>query len=108
MSEPDPPTRSSLTEQAAHLLFKHFKITVKDGRQLVGDLQCMDNYGNIILANTVEEALMERRGQAICEKRNMGLVLVPVEQRRSCQLQVMPMEDVAAIKDLLNVSTSTP
>lgn len=37
------------------------QITVKDGRELVGDLQCMDNYGNIILANTVEEALIERR-----------------------------------------------
>lgn len=37
------------------------QITVKDGRELVGELQCMDNYGNIILANTVEEALIERR-----------------------------------------------
>ena len=40
---------------------KRTQVTVKDGRELIGDFQCMDNYGNIILANTVEEAVIERR-----------------------------------------------
>ncbi|KAK9838398.1 hypothetical protein WJX84_003875 [Apatococcus fuscideae] len=102
----DSTARSHLAEEAAQLLFKRLKVTVKDGRELIGDFQCMDNYGNIILANTVEEAVIERRGQASREERNMGLVLIPIEQRQSCHLQVKPMEDVAATKALLRLEGS--
>ncbi len=85
MTTSDPLSRSPMAEQAAQLLFKRMKvqhcwrdmlvlswlsqlrtytsvqITVKDGRELIGDFQCMDNYGNVILANAVEEAVVERR-----------------------------------------------
>ena len=37
------------------------QVLIKDGRELVGDLQCLDPQGNLILGNTFEQVPVTRR-----------------------------------------------
>jgi len=60
-------------------------VTLHGGRVLLGDLQCLDKQGNLILGNTVEE-LAHVQGDS--SERAMGMVLVPQSQQRSIQLLV--------------------
>ena len=61
------------------------QITVLDGRVLVGDFICLDKQGNIILYNTVERLMRD----GILEEKSLGQVLVPAEQRKTCDVEVV-------------------
>lgn len=71
--------------QARKLLYKRFKVVVKDGRVLIGEFLCIDKQANLILGNTYQQVQGEK-------ERPIGQVLVPALQRKSCHVEVMPHE----------------
>ncbi|KAF4697269.1 hypothetical protein FOZ60_009892 [Perkinsus olseni] len=54
------------------LLHKPLRITLTDGRYIIGRLYCIDDKKNIILRNAVE-----RREKETTPLRNIGMVMVP-------------------------------
>lgn len=63
------------------------QVTLKGGRQLLGDFQCLDKQGNLILGNTVETVAASKAGGKP-EERGLGTVLVPRHQQDKVELQV--------------------
>ncbi|KAG7671822.1 hypothetical protein Ndes2526B_g07268 [Nannochloris sp. 'desiccata'] len=86
--QPSLDVRSPLTEAAAKLLYKRMRITVADGRILIGDFICLDKQGNIILDQTVEQ--YEVNGKV--EEKMLGQVLISKKQRVSCDVEVVAAE----------------
>lgn len=64
------------------------KVTVADGRVLVGDFICLDKQGNIILNNAVERYVADGKE----EEKLLGQVLVPATQRRSAAVEAVVAE----------------
>lgn len=85
------------------------QVVVKDGRELTGELLCLDKQGNLILGNTYEQ--VPRQGLAIAsasqlimqgscitfacqcsdkedKERPIGQVLVPAQHQKSCHVEV--------------------
>ena len=62
-------------------------MTLKDGRVLMGDFQCLDKQGNLILGNTFETVTTSSGKQ---EDRHMGVVLVPFHYQTNVELQARP------------------
>mmetsp|Transcript_27535 Transcript_27535/g.70124 ORF Transcript_27535/g.70124 Transcript_27535/m.70124 type:complete len:90 (+) Transcript_27535:133-402(+) len=75
------------------LLHRRFRVTLVSGRVLAGSFQCLDSQGNLILANTSELA-----AGGGGEERPMGMVLVPLAQRKQVELQVTTEEKLAMLK----------
>mmetsp|Transcript_18624 Transcript_18624/g.56228 ORF Transcript_18624/g.56228 Transcript_18624/m.56228 type:complete len:170 (-) Transcript_18624:883-1392(-) len=73
-------------QAAAELLGQRFRVEVVDGRVLEGDFSCLDTMGNLILSHACQTA--DSSG-ASCQQQ-MGLVLLPSEQRLSCSVFVPP------------------
>ncbi|KAK9805178.1 hypothetical protein WJX72_003803 [[Myrmecia] bisecta] len=92
-----------VVQQARKLLHKRLKVCVKDGRELIGEFQCLDKQGNLILGNTFQQIRDPNSlpGQPP-EERHMGQVLVPAAHRVSCEL-----EDQQAVADLRDAVTDT-
>ncbi|KAK9846489.1 hypothetical protein WJX81_005167 [Elliptochloris bilobata] len=75
------------------MLGQRLRVVVRDGRVLVGQLSCLDKQGNIILSHTVQvlagcSAGAEQKLKRHPEERLIGLVLVPPQQRVSCEVEV--------------------
>ncbi|PSC68263.1 LSM domain-containing 1 [Micractinium conductrix] len=90
--------RSPVAERAAALLHKRCRIHVRDGRVLVGDFNCLDRQGNIILANTHEVLTVAGRPH----EKLMGQVLVPAAHRVSIEFQAVNPSEHAALQQLLS------
>lgn len=89
---------SSLIQLAkATLLYKRFRVVLKDGRVLTGDFHCMDREGNVVLGNSYVHL---KGGQGTHEDRRMGLVLIPPSHRVSVEVEAMPRE-VESLQQLL-------
>ena len=69
------------------------QIGVKDGRTLVGNFNCIDKQGNIVLINTLECQGGEGEGEDLSQPRTLGLVLVPASHRVSCHVESTVAEE---------------
>lgn len=79
------PTLRAHLHRLARLL--PLQVTLVSGRVLLGDFACLDKQGNLILANT-SEAVPASSSGGKAEERVMGLVLVPIAQQQSVEVQV--------------------
>ena len=61
------------------------QVTLKDERVIIGEFQCLDTSGNLVLGNTYE-TVKTTSGKA--EERHMGTVLVPKHYQVEVALQV--------------------
>lgn len=84
--------------RASQLLNQRLKVITIDGRTLRGDLQCIDKQQNIILIQTVDCRRNARSGEY--EERSIGQVMVPPEQRVTCELEVS-MQQLQRFETLL-------
>mmetsp|Transcript_44083 Transcript_44083/g.140350 ORF Transcript_44083/g.140350 Transcript_44083/m.140350 type:complete len:115 (-) Transcript_44083:141-485(-) len=84
--------RSPKASKAATLLNRRMKIGIKDGRTLVGNFNCIDKQGNIVLINTLECGGGEGDGGS--PQRTLGLVLVPASHRVSCHVESTVAEEL--------------
>lgn len=62
------------------------QVVLVGGRVLLGDLQCLDKQGNLILGNTVEQLSHIQDSQG--NERTMGTVLVPKEHQQQVHVMV--------------------
>jgi small nuclear ribonucleoprotein (snRNP)-like protein len=76
------PRESKALSQLRSILNRTVRVTTPQGRTLTGELQCMDKQGNLVLGNVQEDL------GAKTEPRRMGIVLVPLSQQKSVELQV--------------------
>mmetsp|Transcript_24308 Transcript_24308/g.57944 ORF Transcript_24308/g.57944 Transcript_24308/m.57944 type:complete len:100 (+) Transcript_24308:120-419(+) len=77
-----------LLTKANQLLNQRFRVETVDGRTFVGEFTCMDKERNIILCQTLENSLNVHTGQQ--EERMIGQVMIPLKQRKSCEIEVLP------------------
>eukprot|EP00238_Polyblepharides_amylifera_P011706 CAMPEP_0196584302 /NCGR_PEP_ID=MMETSP1081-20130531/46580_1 /TAXON_ID=36882 /ORGANISM="Pyramimonas amylifera, Strain CCMP720" /LENGTH=141 /DNA_ID=CAMNT_0041905461 /DNA_START=31 /DNA_END=456 /DNA_ORIENTATION=- len=98
VAEPLPKLVQTMTE----LLNRRMKVEITDGRVMIGSFHCLDKQGNLLLANTTEHRTRQKGNASSVEKRNLGLVLVPIEHRVSAQLELSKKE--AAVPGFLDPS----
>ena len=101
--------RKAMT-MASRLLRRRIRIRLTDGRVLIGNLQCLDKQGNILLANAVEI----RKKQVSClntqtagsainagwDERMVGLVIIPPQHRKTCEVKATETEAVALFEEV--------
>lgn len=79
------PIRFHVTPPAVVVVLQ---VKIADGRLLVGDFQCLDPEGNLVLANTVQRlATVGANGQP--EERHVGMVIIPAKQQDEVHCQVI-------------------
>eukprot|EP00951_Prasinocladus_malaysianus_P025176 scaffold220021_cov45-Prasinocladus_malaysianus.AAC.1 len=87
----DPPSSDQPNlHKAKHLLYRRLKVVTKDGRTLAGDLVCMDKEQNLILSGAVQRTVNAHTGEP--EERVLGQVMVPLDHRQECSVEVFPHE----------------
>ena len=104
--------KQTIVTMARRLLHRRIRMRLVDGRILIGNFQCLDKQGNILLSNTVEIrkknasshgsgtknsiSTTETRGpvNAGWDERMVGLVVVPPHARKSCEVKATENEAV--------------
>mmetsp|Transcript_14301 Transcript_14301/g.40484 ORF Transcript_14301/g.40484 Transcript_14301/m.40484 type:complete len:112 (-) Transcript_14301:96-431(-) len=86
-----------LVQRARKLMHHRLKVVTADGRTLRGDFQCMDKQQNLVLMGAVE-CKVTSSGEY--EERHMGQVMVPLDQRQSCHVEV-PAQQLPYIRSLV-------
>jgi small nuclear ribonucleoprotein (snRNP)-like protein len=83
------------------LLFRRLRVGIQDGRYFSGKLYCVDKQGNLLLSEAVEYRSRSPSGEPIpvplgsariddpnIESRYLGLILIPVTCRQSCDVEI--------------------
>ncbi|CAL8461861.1 g1392 [Coccomyxa elongata] len=75
------------TEKARKLLHKRVQVHIVDGRVITGNLSCVDKQQNLVLQHATQSysTINDPTGE-----RQLGTVIVPKQQRKSCHVEVTP------------------
>lgn len=67
----------------------HRQVKIVDGRTLIGDFQCLDPEGNLVLANTMQRMPVPNGAAAGSEtERPVGMVIIPPAQQAEVHVEV--------------------
>jgi len=91
---------SGSIDQMKGILQRILRVTTPQGRIVIGELQCLDKQGNLVLGNAHEEVPK-------AEPRQMGIVLVPLQQQKNVEVQVRTCTDLMGMIEL-SVSDLAP
>ncbi|BDA41416.1 hypothetical protein COCOBI_02-1960 [Coccomyxa sp. Obi] len=77
------------TEKARRLLHKRVQVHIVDGRVITGNLSCIDKQQNLVLQHATQSysTINDPNGE-----RQLGTVIVPKQQSKSCHVELMPQE----------------
>ncbi|KAK9787130.1 hypothetical protein WJX73_005175 [Symbiochloris irregularis] len=89
---------AEIVTQGRQLIAKRVRVNVRDGRELVGELQCIDKEQNLLLAATWE--LVRDKAGNVVDQKQVGAVLVPLAVRAATEIEVMPSQ-LEAMQQLL-------
>lgn len=67
------------------------QVEIIDGRIITGYFVCLDKQGNLVLQNAVQSFADHS------EERQMGMAIVPKQQRTSCHVEVGALKGVAHV-----------
>ncbi|RMY64666.1 hypothetical protein D0863_09654 [Hortaea werneckii] len=71
-----PPQMFTTAAQLLDLTDKKLMIALRDGRKLIGVLRSWDQFGNLVLQDTIERLFVNSKGQALWADIERGLFLV--------------------------------
>mmetsp|Transcript_5702 Transcript_5702/g.12416 ORF Transcript_5702/g.12416 Transcript_5702/m.12416 type:complete len:96 (+) Transcript_5702:501-788(+) len=80
--------RSGAREAARSLIDSPLRVSLTDGRVIIGRFSCLDKQQNILLTDTIElSCYAEESSETTRSERRLGVVIVPRKWVRTCHVE---------------------